>query len=129
MDGIDHEVTFCSDASGWMNEELASRPELPFARARIEQSSRGSRKRRDLTILDRSGSIAITGEVKLPYAPDGASPYNAPVVEDAHSKAARVGAQCSVSGSIPFLVEIPNGSGGSRDLHTTDLQCALQYRT
>ncbi len=36
---------------------------------------------------------------------------------------------CTALGTIPCLVEIPNGSGGSRDLHTTDLQCALQYRT
>ncbi|MCH7885782.1 MAG: hypothetical protein IIC01_11095, partial [Planctomycetes bacterium] len=82
-----HELTFCSDASGWMNQELEARPELPFSRVVIEESTKRSRKRRDLTIYDRSDKIAVTGEVKLPYMADGGSPFNESVVEDAFNKA------------------------------------------
>lgn len=99
-----HEITFCSDAAGWINQELDARPELPFARAQIEQSARGSRQRRDLTIFDRTGKPAITGEVKLPYMADGSSPYNEKVVEDAHSKASRVGAPYFVTWNVNRIV-------------------------
>ncbi len=71
---------------------------------KIEQSKRGSRKRRDLTIYDRSDKIAITGEVKLPYMMDGSSPYNEGVVEDTHSKAARAGARYFVTWNVNRVV-------------------------
>jgi len=99
-----HEVTFCSDAAGWINQELDSRPELQFGRAQIEQSARGSRTRRDLTIFDRSGKPAITGEIKLPYMPDGGSPFNEKVVEDAHRKASRVGAPYFITWNVNRIV-------------------------
>ncbi len=101
---VDHELTFCSDAAGWMNQELEARPELAFGGVKIEQSTRGSRQRRDLSIYDRSGKIAITGEVKLPYMPDGGSPYNDSVVDDAFNKAARAGARFFVTWNVNRLV-------------------------
>lgn len=104
MTSVEHELSFCSDAAGWMNAELAARPELAFARAKIELSARGSRKRRDLTIIDRDGKPAITGEVKLPYNPDGGSPYNEAVVSDAHNKAARVGAPYFLTWNVNRIV-------------------------
>jgi type I restriction-modification system DNA methylase subunit len=101
---IDHELTFCSAAAGWMNQELETRPELEFSRVAIEQSSRGSRTRRDLTIYDRTDKIAIAGEVKLPYMPDGGSPYNESVVEDAFRKAGRAGARFFVTWNVNRIV-------------------------
>ncbi len=100
----EHELTFCSDAAGWMNQELEVRPDLAFSRVKIEQSARGSRKRRDLTIYDRSDQIAVTGEVKLPYMADGGSPYNESVVEDAFNKAGKVGARFFVTWNVNRLV-------------------------
>ncbi len=100
----EHELTFCSDAAGWMNQELEVRPELAFTRVKIEQSPKGSRKRRDLTIYDRSDKIAVTGEVKLPYMADGGSPYNESVVEDAFKKAGKVGARFFVTWNVNRLV-------------------------
>jgi hypothetical protein len=47
-----HELTFCSDAAGWINHELDARPELPFGRAQIEQSARGSRERVERLKID-----------------------------------------------------------------------------
>lgn len=104
MSAVDHEVTFCAEAAGWMNSELERRPELQFAGVKIEQSRRGSLKRRDLSIRDRSDKIAITGEVKLPYKPDGGSPYNQKLVEDAHTKAARAGARYFLTWNVNRIV-------------------------
>lgn len=101
---IDHELTFCSLAAGWMNEVLAARPELAFGQVKIEQSVRGSRTRRDLTIYDRSGGVAITGEVKLPYMPDGMNPYSERVVDDAIKKAVRVGSPFFLTWNVNRLV-------------------------
>ena len=89
---VDHELTFASRIVSWINQELQTRPELAFGQAAIEQSARGSRKRRDLTVYDRSGKLALTLELKLPYVEDGHSPFNERVVADAHGKAARAGA-------------------------------------
>jgi hypothetical protein len=38
-------------------------------------------------------NVLVTGEIKLPYQKDGASPYSASVVSDARRKAARAGAK------------------------------------
>ena len=104
MTPVDHEITFCSDAAGWMNSELDQRPELAFQHVAIEQSTKGSRKRRDLTITDRTGKIAIAGEVKLPYQPDGGSPFDEGVVSDAHSKAAKVGTRYFLTWNVNRIV-------------------------
>ena len=104
MSAIDHELTFCSAAAGWMNQELEGHPELEFGRVAVEQSTRGSRNRRDLTIYDRSGKVAIAGEVKLPYMADGGSPYNESVVEDAYKKAGRAGARFFITWNVNRIV-------------------------
>ena len=95
-----HELTFCADAKSWMEQEIRERPELAFGRVRIEESAKGSARKRDLTIYDRQEKIAITGEVKLPYDLDGATPFSEKLVEGAHSKAARVGAEFFVTWNV-----------------------------
>lgn len=87
-----------------MNEILSGRPELPFGHVKIEQSVRGSRKRRDLTIYDRSDGVAITGEVKLPYMSDGISPFNESVVDDAIKKALKVGSPFFLTWNVNRIV-------------------------
>jgi len=84
-----NEWEFTAEVASWINETLARNPSLPFSRAKCEQVGEGSRKRRDLTLLDKDQRIVLTGEVKLPYRQDGGSPYNASVVRDARSKARR----------------------------------------
>jgi len=59
----------------------------PFSRVKLETRTAGSLKRHDLTILDRQGDVALTGEVKVPYAHDGASPFVESTVVDARKKA------------------------------------------
>jgi methylase of polypeptide subunit release factors len=87
-----HEVEFTANVSSWINLILDKDPSLPFGEARCERRSQGSEKRRDLTLLDRDGRVLVTGEIKLPYRKDGATPYNALVVRDAREKAERAGA-------------------------------------
>jgi len=88
-----NEWEFTTEVASWINETLAKNPSLPFYRAKCEQTGEGSRKRRDLTLLDKDKRIVLTGEVKLPYQPEGGSPYNASVVRDARAKAQRARAR------------------------------------
>ncbi|HHH76326.1 MAG TPA: SAM-dependent methyltransferase, partial [Phycisphaerae bacterium] len=84
-----NEWEFTADVASWINELLQKDRNLPFSRAKCEQRGKGSLKRRDLTLLDKSQRVVLTGEVKLPYRKDGGSPYNSSVVSDARRKAAR----------------------------------------
>jgi hypothetical protein len=86
------EWEFTADIASWMNSLIENNSRLPFSRVKCEQRGSGSNKRRDLTLLDKQGRVVLTGEVKLPYRKDGATPYNADVVRDARAKARRAGA-------------------------------------
>lgn len=81
------EWEFTENVASWINVILSHNPQLPFSAAKLEQRGSGSNKRRDLTILDKSGRAVLTGEVKLPYSRDGGTPYNPAVVKDARAKA------------------------------------------
>ena len=87
-----HEVDFTSQAAGWINQVVeANGARFAIGRASIETLADGSRKRRDITFYNRAGRPCLTGEVKLPWAADGYSPYIETVVEDAREKAVRAG--------------------------------------
>jgi type I restriction-modification system DNA methylase subunit len=88
-----NEWTFTSDIASQINIILETRLDLPFSVAKVEQPVRGSRKRHDLRIYDRSNNVVITGEVKRPESPDGRSPYQEGLVMDAHDKANRAGVE------------------------------------
>jgi methylase of polypeptide subunit release factors len=81
------ELEFTGDVAKWIGAILAKNPRLPFSEAIIEKRSPGSRKPRDLTLLDQHKKAVLTGEVKLLWATDGRSPYNDAVVQDARRKA------------------------------------------
>ena len=90
-----HEVAFCAEVSKWADLYFA-RNDSPFSSSGIEGFGTGAlkNKRRDLRFDDRmTGRVAITGEVKLPGAPKGDSPYNETVVQDAAQKADNAGVQ------------------------------------
>jgi hypothetical protein len=59
-----NEWEFTAAAAGRINEWIGKHPQLPFLAARCEQPSGETRKRNDLTLLDRNRSIVLTGEVK-----------------------------------------------------------------
>lgn len=86
-----NEWEFVGEVKSWIDQILRHNPSLPFSGAKAEQRGSGSNKRRDLTILDRDGQPILTGEVKLPYAKDGTSPYRSDVVVDARKKAEKAG--------------------------------------
>ncbi len=87
------EWEFTGEVKSWIDEIVSHIPIPPFDRCKIEQRGRGSKKRRDLTLLDKSKRPLLTGEVKLPYQADGNSPHIAKVVDDARSKARKAGAR------------------------------------
>ncbi|MFZ1500125.1 MAG: SAM-dependent methyltransferase, partial [Giesbergeria sp.] len=86
-----NEWGFTGEVKSWIDQIVKLNSTLPFAGARVEDVGKGSHKRRDLTLIDRNGEALLTGEVKLPDAPDGGSPYRAEVVKDAQQKALRAG--------------------------------------
>ncbi|HWR77292.1 MAG TPA: N-6 DNA methylase [Thiobacillus sp.] len=86
-----NEWGFTGEVKSWIDQIVQRNTSLPFAGAKVEDVGKGSQKRRDLTLIDRNGDPLLTGEVKLPDAPDGGSPYRAEVVKDAQQKALRAG--------------------------------------
>jgi hypothetical protein len=70
-----NEWGFTGEVKSWIDQIAKLNSNLPFAGARVEDVGKGSQKRRDLTLIDRNGEAIMTGEVKLPDAADGGSPY------------------------------------------------------
>ena len=83
------EWTFAADAAKWMTLHLQGRTASPFSEAKVEIKSQGSQKRSDITLYDRDGRKALTGEIKFPDAKEGQTPFNGAVVADARRKAQR----------------------------------------
>ena len=92
-DDFPHEHEFTADVVSWMDRIIENDPSLPFAAVKFDRRSKGIAKRRDISLLGKDGRILITGEIKLPYQKDGATPYNATVVSDARAKARRARAE------------------------------------
>jgi hypothetical protein len=101
------EWTFAADAAKWITMWLHGRKSMPFTEAKVEQKSSGSLRRRDLSLLDRDGKNALTGEIRFPDAKDGETPYNGKLVTDARRKAARAGAPFFFTWNINRLVLWP----------------------
>ena len=99
-----NEWSFTGDVASRINELLRQHPELPFERARIEEWGSGRTKRRDLTLLGKDGRPVLTGEVKMPDRPDGRSPYQQGVVEDAHRKANAIGVEYNFTWNVNDFV-------------------------
>lgn len=86
-----NEWTFTADVKSWIDEIIRDRPELPFGASKVEERGKRSKRRRDLTLYDRSGSIVLTGEFKMPDNPKCQSPFQESLVSDAHEKADSMG--------------------------------------
>ncbi|MDZ4859147.1 MAG: N-6 DNA methylase [Candidatus Hydrogenedentes bacterium] len=83
-----NEVAFCADVKSWADALIANHPEWPFSHVKIEQYGIGSRKRSDLRVYRKgSGTPVLAGEVKLPGTPEGRSPYDSNLMQDAFNKA------------------------------------------
>ncbi len=85
-----HEVDFCGQVASAANILFSQDPAaFPFAEARLEGFGKGAakRKRKDLRFFEPGGKLALCGEVKLPGTPEGRSPYDDAVCQDAAHKA------------------------------------------
>ena len=102
-----NEWDFTDLAARWMQKVIDTDPSLPFREARTEQQSHGSLKRRDLTLYDAGQRPLLTGEVKMPYQPEGNSPYRYDVVRDARDKAKRAGCEYCFTWNVNRLVVWP----------------------
>lgn len=131
-----NELTFVPDVAGWINNILSAHPELPFKQAKTEQSAPGKRTRRDLTLLDRDGNKALTGEVKMPDAPDGQSPYDDDVVQGAFQKASDAGARYFFTWNVnrfvlwdPSKVTLPTLQRQSKDYPLFKLRTSAEVES
>ena len=89
-----HEVDFCGQVASTVNVLVSqNRAVFPFHEARVEGlgTGAGRRKRKDLRFFDLNGKLVLCGEVKLPGTPEGRSPYDAELCEDAELKASNAG--------------------------------------
>ncbi len=83
-----NEVSFCADVKSWAEALFAQHSEWPFGEASIEEYGPRSNNRQDLRILDRAHRTPIlTGEAKMPGTPEGRSPYDPALMQDAFLKA------------------------------------------
>ncbi len=98
------EWEFTSQIASRINLILKDHPELPFTKAEVEQRARGSVKRRDLTLYNNKSKPVLTGEIKMPDNPDGRTPFQQGVVEDAHRKADAVGVDYNFTWNVNRFV-------------------------
>ncbi len=102
-----HEVSFCADVSKWSDKVFETHPELPFGSSEIERFGRGSLKRQDFRVYERKeggrGKLALCGEVKLPGAAQGSSPFGMALMEDAFLKATREGCRYFFTWNVEHL--------------------------
>ncbi len=120
---IQNEWTLVGDAKSWMDALLAAHGEAaPFARIMLETRMSGSLRRRDITIVDRRSRVCLTGEVKVPWASDGSSPFVESTVRDARSKAEHAGSDWFFTWNLNELVLWRTSTfgelGGSRGFKT-----------
>ncbi|MGD0351138.1 MAG: N-6 DNA methylase [Verrucomicrobiota bacterium] len=86
-----HEVAFCAEVKSWADALFGQHPEWPFTRAAIEEYGTGNYKRQDIRIYrEGSNTPVLTGEVKMPGTPEGRSPYDSALMQDAFNKADNV---------------------------------------
>ena len=89
-----HQVSLCGDVQSWADALFAQHPEWPFGAAHIEEYGRGNNKRQDLQVLDREHRTPIlTGEVEMPGTPEGRSPYDPALMQNAFNKADNIQAK------------------------------------
>ena len=89
--------------------EILKWPEFeasPLGLAEPELTELRGAKRLDLVIFERQNTKepAVTGELKGPWDPDGRTPYNTKVRDDAHGKASTVGVRFFVTWNVRRVV-------------------------
>lgn len=102
-----HEVAFCAEVSKWADELFTRDSTLPFHSSDIESFGRGSHRRQDLRVYERTGrgrgKLALCGEVKLPGTQQGRSPFDLALMQDAFNKATAENCQYFFTWNIEHL--------------------------
>ena len=103
-----NEWNFAHNVAALITEAL-SQPELMdslLGHAEPELTELHGAKRLDLVIFKRNGANVplVTGELKLPWAADGRTPYNGKLIDDAHGKASKVGALYFITWNVRRVV-------------------------
>lgn len=80
------ERTLCARFKSWVDAELQATPYGSLTRAENEVHATGGHRRHDLLIYAGNKPV-FSCEVKVPTNPQGASPYDHDVVDDARGKA------------------------------------------
>jgi hypothetical protein len=84
----ENEVAFCGEVKSWADALFSAHSQWPFSHAKIEQYGIGNNKRSDLRFFRRANNTPVlAGEVKLPGTPEGRSPYDSALMQDAFNKA------------------------------------------
>src|SRR5438552_4765902 len=116
-----HEVAFCAEVSKWSDQLFQADQSLPFGSSDIESFGRGSLKRQDFRVYERKeggrGKLALCGEVKLPGTPQGRSPFDATLWDDAFSKATRENCQYFFTWNVEHLALFDRSRWDSHTLH------------
>ena len=103
-----HEVQFCSEVSKWADRLFEQNPKLAFGSSEIESYGRGSQRRQDFRVYERKprgrGKLALCGEVKLPGTPQGRSPFDLALMQDAFDKATRENCRYFFTWNVERLV-------------------------
>src|ERR1035437_2343439 len=78
----------------------------PLGRAEAELTELRGARRLDLVLFHRTDRDrpVVTAETKAPWAADGRTPFRSDVVEDAHAKASRCGAEYFITWNIKRAV-------------------------
>ena len=64
-----NEWNIAAKAATWLTEICTARPDLGFDRAEVEVKVKGTNKRHDLTVYDKSGEAVLCGEAKRSRKP------------------------------------------------------------
>ncbi len=86
-----HEQSFCADVKCWAEMIFQAHPDWNFSHASVEEHVGGSRRRHDLRFYVKGCQTPVLcGEVKLPGTPEGRSPFDPLLMQDAYLKADQI---------------------------------------
>jgi hypothetical protein len=116
-----HEVAFCAEVSKWSDQLFQADQSLPFGSSDIESFGKGSLKRQDFRVYERKergrGKLALCGEVKLPGTPQGRSPFDPTLWDDAFNKATRENCRYLFTWNVEHLALFDRSRWDSHTLH------------
>ncbi|MBI1762775.1 MAG: N-6 DNA methylase [Acidobacteria bacterium] len=124
-----HEVAFCAEVAKWAEKLFDEDPRLSLGSSDIESFGRGSQKRQDLRFYARQsggqGKLALCGEVKLPGTPQGRSPFDLALMQDAFNKATAENCRYFFTWNVEHLALFDRSLWDAESMHE---RCIGQWR-